>query len=200
VCQRSGTPLRDLNRLSPPYRAPSRRAKLGRPCGAGKTLQDAAPCNRNTGFLQATFIFFTCRAKAKKYCRATYRTSQARGVEMSNECEFQQFTSAARAAKRQNALAARGHTIHKFSRESGPYAQLMVAALCVTMMGCATTPKRASTSLFVPGRCLKMTAESFTRPCTQRADGKIICDGVVISATCVAVAPKEVAHKEVAQK
>ena len=64
----------------------------------------------------------------------------------------------------------------------------LVAALCVLTIACATTPKRATANLIVPGRCMKMTAESFTKPCAQRADGKLICDGVVVTATCVEVA------------
>lgn len=46
-------------------------------------------------------------------------------------------------------------------------------------------PKRAN--LIVPRRCLKVDAASFTRPCNQREDGKIVCDGVVVTATCLQV-------------
>lgn len=48
--------------------------------------------------------------------------------------------------------------------------------------GCVA-PKRAT--LFVPRRCLKVDAQSFTRPCLQRSDGKLVCDGVVVTASCV---------------
>ena len=50
--------------------------------------------------------------------------------------------------------------------------------------GCVT-PKRAS--LVIPQRCVHVDAESFTRPCARRNDGKLVCDGVVVSAMCVEV-------------
>jgi len=33
---------------------------------------------------------------------------------------------------------------------------------------------------------VRVSVQSFTRPCTQRLDGKVVCDGVVITASCVA--------------
>jgi hypothetical protein len=50
--------------------------------------------------------------------------------------------------------------------------------------GCVA-PKRAI--FVVPRRCLKIDAQSFTRPCVQRADGKLLCDGVVVTTTCIQV-------------
>ena len=35
-------------------------------------------------------------------------------------------------------------------------------------------------------RCVRISIQSFTEPCAQRADGKIVCNGVVITANCVA--------------
>lgn len=61
-------------------------------------------------------------------------------------------------------------------------------ALLVVLWAFATgcvAPKRAI--FVVPRRCLKIDAQSFTRPCVQRPDGKLLCDGVVVTATCVAV-------------
>jgi hypothetical protein len=58
----------------------------------------------------------------------------------------------------------------------------LVITLCGLTTGCVA-PKRAT--FVVPRRCLKVDVESFTRPCVQRADGKIVCDGVVLTATCV---------------
>lgn len=56
--------------------------------------------------------------------------------------------------------------------------------LCALAVGCVA-PKRAN--LIIPGRCVRMNAESFTRPCVPGPDGKLVCDGVVISATCSGV-------------
>jgi len=59
-------------------------------------------------------------------------------------------------------------------------------ALLVVLWGIATgcvAPKRVN--FFVPPRCQKIDAASFTRPCVQRADGKLLCDGVIVTATCI---------------
>ena len=50
--------------------------------------------------------------------------------------------------------------------------------------GCVA-PKRAS--FVVPKRCIKVDSQSFTRPCRQQEDGKIMCDGVIVTATCIEV-------------
>ena len=60
-------------------------------------------------------------------------------------------------------------------------------AICVLIAGCAAPKHPVTASLVIPSRCINMTATSFTRPCAQQADGKILCDGVVITATCSAV-------------
>ena len=58
----------------------------------------------------------------------------------------------------------------------------LVFVFCALATGCVA-PKRAS--LVVPRRCLKLDTASFTRPCMQRTDGKLLCDGVVVTATCI---------------
>ena len=58
----------------------------------------------------------------------------------------------------------------------------LVVTICTLATGCIA-PKRAN--FIVPGRCMKINVQSFTRPCVQRADGKLVCDGVVVTATCV---------------
>jgi hypothetical protein len=45
-------------------------------------------------------------------------------------------------------------------------------------------PRRAA--FIIPAHCVKIGVESFTQPCTPRANGKLVCNGVVISANCVA--------------
>jgi hypothetical protein len=61
--------------------------------------------------------------------------------------------------------------------------------LLVSLMGClfsegCLSARRAA--FIVPAHCLKIGVESFTQPCIQRADSKLICNGVVITANCVA--------------
>jgi hypothetical protein len=53
--------------------------------------------------------------------------------------------------------------------------------ICYWTAGCVA-PKRAS--FVIPKRCIGISAQSFTRPCSQRLDGKLVCDGVVITAKC----------------
>lgn len=60
---------------------------------------------------------------------------------------------------------------------------VLVAASGLLAVGCVT-PKR-SAGFVVPAQCMRISADSFTRPCAQRADGKLICDGVLVTATCV---------------
>jgi hypothetical protein len=38
---------------------------------------------------------------------------------------------------------------------------------------------------------MKVSVQSFTQPCLQRLDGKIVCDGVVITANCLLPRPVE---------
>jgi hypothetical protein len=45
-------------------------------------------------------------------------------------------------------------------------------------------PRREA--FIIPAHCVKIGVESFTQPCTQRANGKLVCNGVVITANCVA--------------
>ena len=61
---------------------------------------------------------------------------------------------------------------------------VLTIGFCSLLSGCAV-PKRAH--LVVPSRCMKLSATSFTRPCTQRPDGKLLCDGVVVQASCMKV-------------
>ncbi len=41
----------------------------------------------------------------------------------------------------------------------------------------------------VPSRCAKVSIEDFTRPCHQLADGKLLCNAVVVSVSCIQAPP-----------
>lgn len=57
---------------------------------------------------------------------------------------------------------------------------LLAALVCLT--GCLHERRSA---YVIPARCMKVSVQSFTQPCAQRSDGKIVCDGVVITANCL---------------
>jgi len=117
--------------------------------------------------------------------------SYACGVEMSYTLELAKLLALAKhSMNSKDASRVARRKMTWFSPHGHGYATAVFAALCVLTVGCVTTPKRPASSLVVPSRCLKMTAESFTRPCAQRADGKLVCDGVIVTATCVEVANK----------
>src|SRR5437016_8005208 len=40
-----------------------------------------------------------------------------------------------------------------------------------------------SSTLIIPAHCVKVSIRSFTQPCLQRMDGKLLCNGVVITAS-----------------
>lgn len=57
--------------------------------------------------------------------------------------------------------------------------KILLLAVLVSLTGCL----HARHSEFViPARCVRVSVQSSTRPCTQLLDGKIVCDGVVITA------------------
>ena len=79
------------------------------------------------------------------------------------------------------------HYNHTFTRRP---ARLLKARLAFILMVCGlaaacVAPKRAS--LVIPRRCYKIDIQSFTQPCRQRADGKIVCNGVLVTASCIEV-------------
>jgi hypothetical protein len=41
------------------------------------------------------------------------------------------------------------------------------------------------TEFQVPVSCIQFTADSFAGPCRERGDGKIVCERVVVTASCV---------------
>jgi hypothetical protein len=60
--------------------------------------------------------------------------------------------------------------------------RFFAVVFCVSAVGCGV---RKRVNLIVPNQCIRLNAESFTRPCEQRSDGKLVCDHVVVTATCV---------------
>ena len=56
-------------------------------------------------------------------------------------------------------------------------------AILVSLTGCMSV---RHSGFVIPARCVRVSVQSFTRPCIERLDGKFVCDGVVITASCVA--------------
>ncbi len=61
--------------------------------------------------------------------------------------------------------------------------KIVLLAALLSLTGCVHVRR---TGLVIPAACVRVNIQSFTRPCTQRPDGKFLCDGVVITASCVA--------------
>lgn len=64
--------------------------------------------------------------------------------------------------------------------------KIMLLAVLASLTGCLST---RPTGMIIPARCVRVSVQSFTQPCSQRPDGKFVCDRVVISASCVAPPP-----------
>jgi hypothetical protein len=64
-------------------------------------------------------------------------------------------------------------------------ARLVFVSLVAGLLSEGCLPPRRE-AFIIPTHCVKIGVESFTQPCTQRANGKLVCNGVVITANCVA--------------
>ncbi len=60
------------------------------------------------------------------------------------------------------------------------------AALLMVLTGCLHVRQ---SGLVIPARCVRVNVQSFTQPCSGLSDGKFLCNGVVITASCMAPAP-----------
>jgi len=60
---------------------------------------------------------------------------------------------------------------------------VVLLGMLVSLTGCISL---RHSGFVIPARCVRVNVQSFTRPCTERSDGKFVCDGVVITASCVA--------------
>lgn len=58
---------------------------------------------------------------------------------------------------------------------------VLVLSTCFLIAGCLA-PKRVG--LVYPIQCLNIRVQDFTRPCVERSDGRLLCDGVVVAVTC----------------
>jgi len=59
----------------------------------------------------------------------------------------------------------------------------VLLVVLLSSVGCAPVRR---TRLVIPTGCIGISVHSFTQPCMQQADGKFICNGVVITARCIA--------------
>jgi len=60
---------------------------------------------------------------------------------------------------------------------------VVLLGMLVSLTGCISL---RHSEFVIPARCVRVSVQSFTLPCTERPDGKFVCDGVVITASCVA--------------
>jgi hypothetical protein len=60
--------------------------------------------------------------------------------------------------------------------------RIVLAAALLFSTGCVHAH---SARFIIPARCVGVNIQSFTEPCVPRDDGKLVCNGVVITANCV---------------
>ncbi len=71
----------------------------------------------------------------------------------------------------------------KTGRSVAAIDRIVLLAALLAATGCIHV---RSSKFVILARCVTISIQSFTEPCAQRADGKIVCNGVVITANCVA--------------
>jgi hypothetical protein len=55
-------------------------------------------------------------------------------------------------------------------------------AVLISLTGCLHVRQ----GFVIPAHCVRVSVQSFTQPCTGLPDGKFVCNGVVITASCMA--------------
>lgn len=63
--------------------------------------------------------------------------------------------------------------------------KIMLLAVLISLTGCLHA---CHSGLVTPAHCVRVSVQSFTQPCTG-PDGKFVCNGVVITASCLAPPP-----------
>ena len=61
--------------------------------------------------------------------------------------------------------------------------KVVLLAVLFSLTGCVHVRRP---DFVIPLHCMMIRIQSFTQPCQRRADGKLVCNGVVITANCVA--------------
>ncbi len=64
-------------------------------------------------------------------------------------------------------------------------ALLKIAGLLLLLFPAGGCVHASHFKFIVPPRCAKVSIEDFTRPCHQLADGKLLCNAVVVSVNCI---------------
>lgn len=69
--------------------------------------------------------------------------------------------------------------------------KIVLLAALFSLTGCLHVRR---SDYVIPAHCVRVNVQSFTQPCMQHSDGKIVCDGVVITANCLAARPVKAAR------
>jgi hypothetical protein len=56
-------------------------------------------------------------------------------------------------------------------------------AVLISLTGC---PHVRRAGFLIPAHCVRVSVQNFTQPCSGLPDGKFVCNGVVITASCMA--------------
>ena len=69
--------------------------------------------------------------------------------------------------------------------------KIMLLAVLISLTGCL---HERHSGLVIPAQCVRVSVQSFTPPCAGLPDGKFVCNGVVITASCLAPPPLQAAR------
>ena len=56
-------------------------------------------------------------------------------------------------------------------------------AVLISLTGCLYV---RHPGFVIPARCVRVSVQSFTKPCSELRDGRFVCNGVLIAASCTA--------------
>jgi hypothetical protein len=69
--------------------------------------------------------------------------------------------------------------------------KIILLAALFSLTGCLHVRR---SDFVIPAHCVRVSVQSFTQPCTGLPDGKFVCNGVVITASCVTLPPTQAAR------
>jgi hypothetical protein len=75
--------------------------------------------------------------------------------------------------------------------------KIMLLTVLISLTGCLHA---RHSGLVIPAHCVRVSVESFTQPCAGLPDGRFPCNGVVITASCMAMPPVQGAGEDASRR